>query len=153
MRIRKGYAIPDLDGALVEKWEQWYVERPDYVARMIERSRRYLYYIVAEVEKRGHADRNRTAADDRERIQPDGLFAESRLGHLAIHAVDRKPLRLEAELLVRFAARRGRRDRQARSTTCKSSTASSATGSWRWRPTTGAKATSPARLRCQPKAG
>ena len=27
--------------------------RPDYVARMIDRSRRYLYYIVVEVEKRG----------------------------------------------------------------------------------------------------
>ncbi len=44
--------MPDIDGALVEKWEQWYVERPDYVARMIERSRRYLYHIVVEVEER-----------------------------------------------------------------------------------------------------
>lgn len=52
-RIRKGYRLPDLDGPLVEKWEQWYAERPDYVARMIERSRRYLYYIVVEVEARG----------------------------------------------------------------------------------------------------
>ncbi len=38
---------------LVAKWEQWYSSRPDYVARMIERSRRYLYYIVVEVEERG----------------------------------------------------------------------------------------------------
>jgi membrane-bound lytic murein transglycosylase D len=45
--------MPDLDDALVSKWEQWYVSRPDYVARMIDRSRRYLYYIVAEVEERG----------------------------------------------------------------------------------------------------
>ncbi len=52
-RIRRGYAMPDIDGELVEKWEQWYVERPDYVARMIDRSRRYLYYIVVEVEQRG----------------------------------------------------------------------------------------------------
>jgi membrane-bound lytic murein transglycosylase D len=51
-RIRKGFALPDLEGPLVEKWEQWYVARPDYVARMVERSRRYLYYIVAEVEQR-----------------------------------------------------------------------------------------------------
>jgi membrane-bound lytic murein transglycosylase D len=36
----------------VAKWEQWYVSRPDYVARMIDRSRRYLYYIVVEVEQR-----------------------------------------------------------------------------------------------------
>ena len=52
-RIVKGYAIPDMDGPLVEKWEQWYAERPDYVARMVDRSRRYLYHIVTEVEARG----------------------------------------------------------------------------------------------------
>lgn len=51
-RIIEGYAIPDLDGPLVEKWEQWYSQRPDYVARMVERSRRYLYHIVSEVEAR-----------------------------------------------------------------------------------------------------
>ncbi len=45
-RIVAGYAMPDLDGPLVEKWEQWYASRPDYVARMVERSRRYLYHIV-----------------------------------------------------------------------------------------------------------
>jgi membrane-bound lytic murein transglycosylase D len=52
-RIVKGYAIPDIDGPLVDKWEQWYSDRPDYVARMVERSRRYLYHIVTEVEARG----------------------------------------------------------------------------------------------------
>ena len=52
VRIRRGYAMPDLDGALVAKWEQWYASRPDYVARMLDRSRRYLYYIVVEVEER-----------------------------------------------------------------------------------------------------
>jgi len=52
-RIRRGYAMPDLDDPLVAKWEQWYAARPDYVARMVDRSRRYLYYIVVEVEQRG----------------------------------------------------------------------------------------------------
>jgi len=51
-RIVRGYAIPDMDGPLVDKWERWYAERPDYVARMVERSRRYLYHIVSEVEAR-----------------------------------------------------------------------------------------------------
>ena len=51
-RIRKGFAMPDIDDPLVAKWEQWYSERPDYVARMIDRSRRYLYYVVVEVQKR-----------------------------------------------------------------------------------------------------
>ena len=51
-RIVAGYAMPDLEGPLVEKWEQWYAARPDYVARMVERSRRYLYHIVTEVSDR-----------------------------------------------------------------------------------------------------
>jgi len=51
-RIVRGYKIPDLDGPLVDKWERWYSDRPDYVARMVERSRRYLYHIVREVEAR-----------------------------------------------------------------------------------------------------
>jgi membrane-bound lytic murein transglycosylase D len=52
VRIRRGFAMPDLDDPLVGKWEQWYASRPDYVARMVDRSRRYLYYIVVEVESR-----------------------------------------------------------------------------------------------------
>lgn len=51
-RIVSGYAMPDLEGPLVEKWEQWYASRPDYMARMVERSRRYLYHIVTEVNAR-----------------------------------------------------------------------------------------------------
>ena len=51
-RVVRGYGIPDLEGPLVEKWEQWYGERPEYVARMVARSRRYLYHIVIEVETR-----------------------------------------------------------------------------------------------------
>jgi membrane-bound lytic murein transglycosylase D len=52
-RIRQGFVLQDIDGPLVKSAEDWYAARPDYVARMIERSRRYLYYIVVEVEKRG----------------------------------------------------------------------------------------------------
>jgi membrane-bound lytic murein transglycosylase D len=43
----------DLDSALVTKHEQWYASRPDYVSRMTDRARRYLYYIALEVERRG----------------------------------------------------------------------------------------------------
>jgi membrane-bound lytic murein transglycosylase D len=52
-RIVKGYAVPEINGPLVEKWERWYAERPEYVARMIDRSRRYLYHIVNEIDQRG----------------------------------------------------------------------------------------------------
>jgi membrane-bound lytic murein transglycosylase D len=52
-RIRKGYAMPDVEDADVTKWEDYYSGRPDYVQRMVDRSRRYLYHIVVEVEQRG----------------------------------------------------------------------------------------------------
>jgi membrane-bound lytic murein transglycosylase D len=52
-RVRAGFAMPDLDNALVIKWQQWYASRPDYVQRMTERGGRYLFYVVEEIEKRG----------------------------------------------------------------------------------------------------
>ena len=52
-RVRRGFAMPDLNNDLVRTSEQWYAARPDYVARMIDRSSRYLFHIVEEVEKRG----------------------------------------------------------------------------------------------------
>ena len=52
-RIRNGFAMNELDSPLIARHEQWYAGRPDYVARMMERSQRYLYFITEEVEKRG----------------------------------------------------------------------------------------------------
>jgi membrane-bound lytic murein transglycosylase D len=52
-RIRQGFVLTDLDTTDVKAAEAWYAARPDYVTRMVERSRRYLYYIVGEVQKRG----------------------------------------------------------------------------------------------------
>ena len=51
-RIRRGFAMPDLEGPLVRDREQWYAARPDYILRMTERSRRYLFHIVEELERR-----------------------------------------------------------------------------------------------------
>lgn len=51
-RIRRGYAMPDLDNPLVRDREQWYATRPDYIFRMTERSKKYLFYIVEELELR-----------------------------------------------------------------------------------------------------
>jgi membrane-bound lytic murein transglycosylase D len=52
-RIRNGFAMPNLDNDLVRERTAWYAARPDYLQRMFERSRRYLYHIVDEIEKRG----------------------------------------------------------------------------------------------------
>jgi membrane-bound lytic murein transglycosylase D len=51
-RIRDGFAIPDLDSDLVHNREQFYLSKPDYIQRMTERSSRYLYHVVSEIEKR-----------------------------------------------------------------------------------------------------
>ena len=51
-RIRKGFAIPDLEHELVDVQEQWYGSRPDYIDRMTTRSSKYLYHIVEELEQR-----------------------------------------------------------------------------------------------------
>ena len=51
-RIRRGFAMPNLTSELVADREQWYTTRPDYIFRMTERSRKYLFHIVEELELR-----------------------------------------------------------------------------------------------------
>ena len=51
-RIRSGFRLSNLDGALVQQWEQWYSTRPDYVARMVERGSHFLYHVIEEIERR-----------------------------------------------------------------------------------------------------
>ncbi len=51
-RIRRGFAMTDLDNDLVRNREQWYSGRPDYMLRMTERSRPYLFHVVEELERR-----------------------------------------------------------------------------------------------------
>ncbi|MEO8203659.1 MAG: transglycosylase SLT domain-containing protein [Betaproteobacteria bacterium] len=52
-RIRAGFSMPNLEGPIVQDRTAWYAARPDALKRMFERSRRYLYHIVEELEKRG----------------------------------------------------------------------------------------------------
>ncbi|MEY3938404.1 MAG: Membrane-bound lytic murein transglycosylase precursor, partial [Pseudomonadota bacterium] len=52
VRIRQGFSMPDLENDLVKDREVWYAARPDYMVRMTERSRRYLFHIVEELERR-----------------------------------------------------------------------------------------------------
>ncbi len=51
-RIRKGYQMPDLENDLANDRTQWYASKPDYLQRMTERSNKYLYHIVEELEAR-----------------------------------------------------------------------------------------------------
>jgi len=52
-RIRAGFSMPNLEGPIVQDRTAWYAARPEYLKRTLERSRRYLYHIVEELEKRG----------------------------------------------------------------------------------------------------
>jgi membrane-bound lytic murein transglycosylase D len=51
-RIRRGYAMPDLQSDLVRDREQWYVSRPESMGRMTERASKYMFHIVEELERR-----------------------------------------------------------------------------------------------------
>jgi membrane-bound lytic murein transglycosylase D len=53
LRIRKGFAMPDLDNKYVDAQTRYYVRHPEYLQRIFERSRLYLYHIVGEIERRG----------------------------------------------------------------------------------------------------
>jgi membrane-bound lytic murein transglycosylase D len=52
-RMRNGFSMADLDSPLVADRQAWYLNRPDLLKRIFERSRRYLHHIVVELEKRG----------------------------------------------------------------------------------------------------
>ena len=52
-RLRNGFAMADLQSPLVSERMAWYVDNQDYLQRVFERSRRYLFHIVEELEKRG----------------------------------------------------------------------------------------------------
>ena len=52
-RIRSGYAIADLNNALVARHTQAYANHPNNLARISGRASPYLYHVVSELEKRG----------------------------------------------------------------------------------------------------
>ena len=52
-RVRRGFALAELETPLVQDHEQWYSTRPDYIQRFVDRGSKYLYHVVEEVERRG----------------------------------------------------------------------------------------------------
>ncbi|MFT3733930.1 MAG: transglycosylase SLT domain-containing protein [Rhodocyclaceae bacterium] len=52
-RIRAGFAMRNLDGPVVDNRMNYYLARPTAIKVMLERSRKYLFHIVTELEKRG----------------------------------------------------------------------------------------------------
>lgn len=52
-RIRRGFAIPNLQDDVTDRWTSYYASHPESVKRMSERAGKYLYYIVDELNRRG----------------------------------------------------------------------------------------------------
>src|SRR5690606_37763491 len=52
-RVRRGFAIPNLQSDLADHWTNYYASHPEAVQRMSERAGKYLYYIVDELNRRG----------------------------------------------------------------------------------------------------
>ena len=52
-RVREGFAMPNLESPLVSQWQAWYLNRPQLLKALFERSRRYVYHVVDELDKRG----------------------------------------------------------------------------------------------------
>ncbi len=52
-RLRNGFAMPDIQSPQVTERTAWYVANQDYLKRVFDRSRLYLFHIVEELEKRG----------------------------------------------------------------------------------------------------
>lgn len=52
-RLRRGFAMPDLDSGLVIDQQGFYLTRPSFLRQVFERGGRYLYHIVDEIERRG----------------------------------------------------------------------------------------------------
>ncbi|GAA5234796.1 LysM peptidoglycan-binding domain-containing protein [Verticiella sediminum] len=52
-RLRRGFAMPDLQTREVALWTDVYASRPDMIRRMMERSSPYLYFILEEINRRG----------------------------------------------------------------------------------------------------
>jgi hypothetical protein len=51
-RVRNGYTMKPMDTDLVRHWESFYSAKPEYFARMVDRSRHYLFHIIEEIERR-----------------------------------------------------------------------------------------------------
>lgn len=52
-RLRDGFAMPDLDNELVQKYQNYYIQHPAAMRRLLDNGRRYAYFVLEELERRG----------------------------------------------------------------------------------------------------
>ena len=51
-RLRRGFALPELNTARVRQRQAWYAQRPELMQRILERANRHLFHILEEIEAR-----------------------------------------------------------------------------------------------------
>jgi len=52
-RAREGFQMTEVNSELIRRQERYYAARPEYFKRTLDRSRKYLFFIMNEVERRG----------------------------------------------------------------------------------------------------
>jgi membrane-bound lytic murein transglycosylase D len=52
-RVRAGFALPKFESRQVAHWQTFYLSRPQLLKALFERSRRYVYHVVEEIDIRG----------------------------------------------------------------------------------------------------
>ena len=52
-RLRDGFAMPDLNNELVQKYQNYYIQHPGAMRRLLDNCRRYAYFVLEELERRG----------------------------------------------------------------------------------------------------
>jgi len=52
-RIRRGFAIPNLQDKLVQEWTDYYASRPQSIQLMSQRAGKFLYHVVQKLEENG----------------------------------------------------------------------------------------------------
>ncbi|MCD4499659.1 LysM peptidoglycan-binding domain-containing protein [Chromobacterium vaccinii] len=52
-RVREGFQLDEVNADTVRRQERFYASRPEYFKRTLDRSRKYLFHIMNEVERRG----------------------------------------------------------------------------------------------------
>ncbi|AXK40721.1 lytic transglycosylase [Crenobacter cavernae] len=52
-RVREGFQMTEVNPGLVERHERQFASKPEYFKRSLDRSRKYLFHIMNEVERRG----------------------------------------------------------------------------------------------------
>jgi len=52
-RLREGFGMPDLNNELVQKYQNYYIQHPGAMRRLLDNGRRYAYFVLEELERRG----------------------------------------------------------------------------------------------------